>query len=73
MAAALEATGLPPNARAQDLTLHQFAGLAWKLEGGGQEGEEGQGEEEQEGEEGPGEGELEGQGEGQGEQQGAHE
>jgi hypothetical protein len=51
--AALEAVGLNPNARAQDLTLDQFGQLAWKLHeqtggsGSGSNGEEQQQEQQQ--------------------------
>lgn len=40
VAAALAAAGLNQDARAQDLTLQQFADLAWRLREQGQEGAE---------------------------------
>ena len=42
VAAALQAAGLPTETRAQDLTLQQFATLAWALaKGGGSGGSDG--------------------------------
>ena len=40
VAAALAEGGLRVDARAQDLTLQQFADLAWRLEGGQRQAEE---------------------------------